>query len=109
MGFVTNNSNANRNTNKKADVMSAHVTGEITDIYVGKKSAYVTIKCVKDNGYYNEIKVAYPLDYNGADLSNGSKVNIVAVIDRFYDRNKQCFIITFTWMKDINESEDVPF
>ena len=82
--------------NTKVFTSTATISGEITEIYVGKNADYITVKTNTGNKYYDIIKLVDKdgklRKYNEGDVIE----NIPCTISSFFDNKKKALIITFT-------------
>lgn len=58
-----------------------HITGTLTEVYVGKKFAYGKIECYNNGDYYTLFRVAFPLDYDFPE--DGDTIDIYAKITSY--------------------------
>lgn len=100
MGFEKSTLNAQSTPIR--EYARAVICGTVNSIYVGKKYAYVTIR-VKPGNYYTDYKVAFPLDYNGDATTEGARVNVLADISTYYNKEKRATETNYTYVKEYVE------
>ena len=83
MSVRTNkNTQENKPTVKANESASFTITGELLEVYVGKKFCYATVDVQRaDSQYYDRFKIQCPLDYDFPD--DGQEITLSGYMKTF--------------------------